>query len=103
MPFHPLQKTPQQVRFSGWLILRLHPIAIFSGTFNLGVNYSGGQGVQKNATLAYMWTYVAALQGNKTAKKNLIRVARIGSMSPADVTKAQKLARECVEKKYKGC
>ena len=48
-----------------------------------------------------MWCNIAASFGNKKAAKNRDLAAK--SMTPADISKAHDLARECVRKKYKGC
>lgn len=50
--------------------------------FNLGWMYSKGQGVPQDNKTAVKWWKLAAEQGD---------------------AEAQKLARECVRKKYKGC
>jgi hypothetical protein len=50
---------------------------------------------------AHMWWNIAASSGNKIAVKNRDILAK--QMTPADISTAQKLARECVRKKYKGC
>ena len=69
--------------------------------FNLGVMYGKGQGVIKDYVYAYMWSNISASTGNKNAVTNRDIVAK--RMTPTDISAAQKLARECVEKKYKGC
>jgi TPR repeat protein len=68
---------------------------------NLGVMYDKGQGVIQDNVYAHMWWNIAASSGNKDAVKNRDIVA--GKMTPARIEDAQKLARECVRKKYKGC
>ena len=68
---------------------------------NLGAMYGKGQGVLQDYVLAHMWYNPAASQGNKTATKNRDIVAK--RMTPADISNAQKLARECVKINYKGC
>ena len=67
----------------------------------LGWMYDEGKGVIKDYSLAHMWWNVAASQGNKNAKNNRDIVEK--RMTPADISNAQRLARECVKKKYKGC
>ena len=68
---------------------------------NLGVMYSGGPGVLQYYLYAHMWFNVAASSGNKDAVINRDIVAK--RMTPSQIEKAQKLARECVREKYKGC
>jgi hypothetical protein len=48
-----------------------------------------------------MWWNIAASSGDEMAVKNRGIVAK--QMTPAQIAEAQKLARECVRKKYKGC
>ena len=51
---------------------------------------------------AHMWFNIAASSGDtENASKNRDILAK--RMTPADISTAQKLARECVRKKYKGC
>ena len=74
----------------------------FAGAqYNLGWMYANGRGVLQDYVRAHMWYNIAASSGNKIASKNRNIVA--GKMTPARIEDAQKLARECVRKKYKGC
>ena len=68
---------------------------------NLGFMYANGKGVLKDYVYAHMWLNIAAISGDTDAVKNRDIVAK--TMTPADISAAQKLARECVRKKYKGC
>ena len=69
---------------------------------NLGVMYEKGQGVLQDYVRAHMWFNIAAISGeNKNASKNRDIISKI--MSSSQIETAQKLARECVLKKYKGC
>jgi len=69
--------------------------------FNLGWMYALGQGVIQDNVYAYMWWNIAASQGKENATKNKDILAN--KMTPADLSKAQELARECMKKNYKGC
>ena len=69
--------------------------------YSLGYMYATGNGVLQNYIHADMWWNFAASQGFKKAKKNRKIIAK--KMNPSQLEKAQKLARECVRKKYKGC
>jgi len=60
--------------------------------YNLGGMYANGQGVPQDYVQAHKWFNLAATQGDKVAVKNRDIVAM--NMTPADVSKAQKLARE---------
>jgi uncharacterized protein len=68
---------------------------------NLGVMYANGEGVTQDNVYAYMWLNIAASSGHEDASH--IRDTLDRRMPPADISAAQKLARECVRKKYKGC
>ena len=68
---------------------------------NLGALYAGGVGVLQDNVYAHMWFSIAASQGDEHAGKGGGIVAK--SMTPSQIAEAQKLARECVKKNYKGC
>ena len=68
---------------------------------NLGAMYAFGNGVLKDYVRAHMWGNIAATNGNELGAK--LRDDFEKKMTPADISTAQKLARECVRKKYKGC
>ena len=59
--------------------------------------YGYGYGVKQDYTRALMWWAIAASQGDETARKNRDIVEK--KMSSADVSKAQKLAREWMKNK----
>ena len=67
----------------------------------MGGIYGNGQGVLQDNVRAYMWWNIAASSGDEMGVKNRGIVAK--QMTPAQIAEAQKLARECVRKKYKGC
>jgi uncharacterized protein len=69
--------------------------------FNLGVMYNNGQGVPQDYIRAHMWWNLAASSGYKDAVSGRDAVSK--RMTPADISTAQKLARECARKNYKGC
>ena len=68
---------------------------------NLGVMYGMGQGVIQDNVYAHMWGNIAASNGSENGWKLRDLVAK--RMTPADISAAQKLARECIRKNYKGC
>ena len=73
-----------------------------SAQYFLGWMYADGEGVIQDNVRAHMWLNIAASSGNKDdAPKNRVEVARF--MTPTQIAEAQKLARECVLKNYKGC
>ena len=68
----------------------------------LGVMYFVGEGVKKWYFLyAHMWGNISASLGVKEGAE--LRDMAATEMTPADISKAQDPARECVRKKYKGC
>ena len=80
--------------------------------WTLGIMYYDGYGVQQDYVNAHMWFNVSAASYVNDAAEGGDGVAkqRLGwsdgvekKMTPADISKAQDLARECIRKKYKGC
>ena len=69
--------------------------------FVLGHMYAEGEGTLQDYTRAHMWLNIAASQGNEIARNKRNRIEK--KMSPTQLETAQRLARECVRKKYKGC
>ena len=70
--------------------------------FRLGNMYYKGQGVLQDYIRSHMWLNIAASSGkSKNASKNRDIVAK--RMNSNQIETAQKLARKCVRKKYKGC
>ena len=63
--------------------------------------YALGNGLIQDNVYAHMWWNIAAISGDKTASKNMDILVK--QMTPAQIAEAQKLARECVRKKYQGC
>jgi TPR repeat protein len=84
---------------------------------SLGALYNIGRGVPKDIKLAVKWFRLAAKQGDADAQYSLGWMYAKGQGVPQDNktavkwwklaaegdAEAQKLARECVRKKYKGC
>ena len=68
---------------------------------NLALMYAKGQGVTQDDVYAHMWWNIAAEGGSSRAQKNRDKVAR--GMTSSQLAQAQRLARECVAKDYKGC
>ena len=65
---------------------------IAAAQYNLGPMYEHGRGVPQDYVSAHMWFNLAAAQGDKNAAKN--RDSVVSLMTPAQITEAQKLARE---------
>jgi len=68
---------------------------------NLGALYATGTGALKDYVYAHMWGNIAASNGQENGRKMRDIIAK--RMTPARIEDAQKLARECIRKKYKGC
>lgn len=70
--------------------------------YNLGLMYTKGQGVLQDNVIAHMWWNLAAAQsGNELAITKRDVVGK--QMTPADISLAQRLASECLARKYKNC
>ena len=80
---------------------RLAAPQVVQTQYSLGAMYYQGQGVNQDIVIAYMWFYVAAKNGNPRSKGNVNVLAK--EMKPKQITKAEKLARECIKKNYKDC
>ena len=68
---------------------------------NLGVMYVFGKGVTKDFVYAHMWGNIALMNGNEIGASVRGHVAE--KMTSSQIEEAQRLARECVKKNYKGC
>lgn len=70
--------------------------------------YATGEGVPEDAVHAHMWASIAASGGGEGKEQNrLLRDHVLNlveqKMTASQITKARKLARECVRKQYKDC
>ncbi len=85
--------------------VRLYRMAAEQGDadaqFSLGLMYRKGQGVPQDYTVAlkwgHMWFNLAAAQGHEQARENRDIIS--DGMTPAQITEAQRLAREWRPKK----
>ncbi len=68
---------------------------------NLGVMYALGQGVTKNNIYSYMWLSLAKANGDEKGQKLIESL--IKAMSDKDITKAQDLAKKCLDSNYQDC
>ncbi len=64
-----------------------------SAQYNLGLAYMEGKGVPEDYVRAHMWFNLVAAQDNRAMAK-LLRDSVAKFMTPAQIAKAQKLARE---------
>ncbi len=58
--------------------------------------YGDGHGVTQDYVQAHMWFNLAAAQGDESGRENRDKVVEL--MTPADISKAQAMAREWLEK-----
>ena len=66
---------------------------------NLGVMYIKGDGVLQDNVRAHMWANIASVNGKYGELRDMIAK----EMIPADISKAQSMARECMNSNYKNC
>ena len=70
--------------------------------YYLALMYSLGKGVKEDRVYAHMWGSLAFSNGSGNNAKKL-RDLDAELMTPSQIEKAERLARECVRKKYKDC
>lgn len=68
---------------------------------NLGFMYGTGRGVLQDFIKAHSWYNLSAASGNATALEN--RNTVVNQMTPQQIADAQKLARDCQARQFKGC
>lgn len=71
------------------------------GQVGLGMAYADGRGLHRDQVKALMWQNLAALSGNPFMVEGRDRLAQ--SMTPQQVAQAQKMTRDCQQRKFKGC
>ncbi len=69
--------------------------------FNLGIMYDNGQGVAQDYARAHMWFNLGASGNSKNAASNRDNIAKI--MTPAQIERAQDMARKCQASNFKNC
>ena len=67
----------------------------------LGAMLGNGIGVAKDEIKGLMWLNIAITNGLNGATKARDFIAQ--NLTPVETSKAQQMARECIEKNYKGC
>ena len=72
-----------------------------SAQYTLGVMYGNGTGVVQDFMYAHMWFNIAASNGDENSKEHIEEIE--GLMTSSQIEEAQRLAKECVKKDYKGC
>ena len=68
---------------------------------NMAYLYYNGQGVNIDKVYAHMWASIASSQGFENSKGLLETLNK--EMTTTQIEEAERLARECVKKNYKGC
>ena len=85
--------------------VRWHRLAAQQGyaraQYNLGNMYSNGQGVVQDYVKAHSWYNLSAIKGDADAVKNRDIVAK--RMTSQQIAEAQKMARDCQARNFKGC
>ena len=69
--------------------------------FHLGEMYYNGEGVPQDYVTSHMWYNLGAATGVVRASKGRDLVAK--SMTPADISEAQRRARVCFASSYRDC
>ena len=70
--------------------------------YNLGFMYEYGTGVLQNYIMAHMWLNLASANGAEKVVGEL-RDELAAQMTAEDISKAQAMARECMDSGYKNC
>ena len=68
---------------------------------NLGLMYYNGQAFLQDDIMAHVWSNIAAASGDENAMK-LLKITT-DRMRSADISKAQAMARECMNSGYEKC
>ena len=69
--------------------------------FNLAVMYYKGRGVLQDNIRSHMWSNISSANGLEIARE--ARQETEGEMSADVITKAQSMAKECMNSNYKNC
>jgi TPR repeat protein len=69
--------------------------------FTLGLVYENGLGTPQDNVYGHMWYHIASSNGSINASEHRNGVE--SRMTKEEITKAQKLAKECLSQGYKGC
>ena len=71
--------------------------------FSLGQMYRDGYGITKDLIKAHMWYNLSANKAAYNEGTAMIRDRLAEEMTQQQIAQAQKLARECLARNYKGC
>jgi TPR repeat protein len=67
----------------------------------IGAMYRKGEGMQRSPTRAFMWFSFAAKRSDAKARAGLREVSK--TMTPAEISQAQAMAKACEATNYRGC
>ena len=100
------QGVPQDEKTAGkWITLAAEQGHV-SAQAILSTLYASGRGVIRDYVYAHMWGSIAVSRGLSAELHSLIMTLMpvvAEDMTPTQIAKAEKLASECIAKKYKGC
>ena len=71
------------------------------GQYNLGLMYENGRGLLQDNVMAHMWYNLGSANDHENAGERRDKLA--AQMTAADISKAQAMARECMNSGYKNC
>jgi uncharacterized protein len=63
--------------------------------------YEAGHGVLQDHKIAHTWYNIATANGEKNSRTDRDSLAQ--KMTPEDISKAQHMAKKCMESDYKEC
>jgi TPR repeat protein len=72
-----------------------------SAQYNLGLMHAKGKGVVQDYVKGHSWFNLGAASGNANSVQGRDIVAKL--MTPQQIADAQKLARDCQARQFKGC
>ena len=85
--------------------VRLYTLAVKQGhamaQAKIGALYCNGQGVLADYVIAHMWFNIAAVTEDELAAENREDLAKL--MTSEDISKAQAMARVCIDSNYEKC
>ncbi|MDA9822154.1 sel1 repeat family protein [Paracoccaceae bacterium] len=82
-----------------WRILAEEGNALAQG--NIGFMYVTGKGVLQSNIRSHMWFNIASANGSEIGRGYRNKIAQ--KMTSADISLAQKMAKECMDSNYKKC
>ena len=99
--YHNGQGVPQDYKEAAKWYRRAAEQGDAKAQSNLGMMYANGQGVLQDNVLAHMWFNLSAVNGHDRGGKNRDIIAE--RMTAEDISKAQAMARKCMNSDYQDC